>query len=1417
MDEQGGEDEFRRCSRSASGGWRCKERAMGGRRYCERHCLYSRQRNEIKKKKVASGCIGVPQKRTKQRKKPEGDLENGVVVGGVVGNGAKGLFGDHDGGTHAVEEFAGLYGEGNDGGLHVALGCESFRLWGEEEGQHVHVHGFGGGFGTLGQVEGRVQCQPWRNGNAGGVFDDVQGGHASRAGVHVCENDFLELTSEGVEGLMVEADFDSLYDQGCEEDVIFVGSDIAMPDSAAPGAPGGTGIHGLGSENAYEFKGEEVVEYVGNPDGYCKVKGETFDGIDVPGSKDKHVHTNCKGQTVTGNNKAGKNGMNSVTVLGSVFKIIDEGEVLDEIVRPMKSDRPKDSTGKCSVANLESVSKVGEESAGLIDIRGTNKCGRRKSSKKVSSAIVLESERSVFSVEEEKAGDEVAGLGEMLRRPKKRGRQKGLNRMSNVTVLEEGEADDEEACLGEIVRPKKLGRPKGSTNRMSMMTVLESERPLLSVEEGKAGVEDAGLGEIVRPKKRGRPKGSRNEKFVLHVSDNVVVKFAGTRTLGRPIGSRGRPKGSRGRNKSVVLVGNQVVGEIAGPRKRGRPKGSKNKMNNIVEIDNKVEVENEVAGSGEIAGRKKHGRPKGSTKIKKNALEVNNEFAGDGEVRGLKKYGQPEGSKKWCTGVCTSSNEVAVEIARQDVENKMSSNLCQNVLDELASLNNKYGPSMSTRSDKKSFVFQGQMYPEMSSYNHVKGDDGSTSGLEKEKGTPREPVKEIENNKITWSIVKRGRPKGSRNKVKLAGQDMASEVVLADIVLCPADLGTVATCAIGEENIGSFPKISGSAKCVDGDDKYCVKPKHGRPKGSKNMVREAGNNFDKGQKTHSMPKNSNRKEKESAYQFDSLIESHGPVVDKEGKISAESASRSDISQQKKNYSQQKSFRSTRQTIKQSQSWGLKEQTPAGVNIVDENESDGVTQRSTIYVTKQPLQNQNITRFSKVLSRIKPQKQVLEECVSMLEDQVKEVKKSDFLLEFSEDPGNENAKRTGLTGRTNYDQKRRSERLKALLIDGKNFQGVGGEEAIYHGLESKVLLSDTEARTLRCHQCWRKSKSGVVICIQCKRKRYCYECIGKWYPDKTREEIETACPFCLGNCNCRLCLKEDISVVAGTGEADTDVKLQKLFYLLDKILPLLHSIQREQISELEIESNMLGSHLLEEEVVQSLIDDDERVYCDNCNTSIANFHRSCPNPNCQYDLCLTCCMELRNEFYCEEIPANGNEGTDDTPPVTFWRAEINGGIPCPPKARGGCGSTILSLRRLFKANWVDKLIKNAEELTFKYKPPNIDLSLGCPICHRFEEEAGQNSVRKAASRDINHGNFLYCPDAVNMGDTEFQHFQRHWMRGEPVIVRNLSQKGSGLSWHPMVMWRAFMGAKKILKDEATTFKAIDCLDWCEVHA
>lgn len=180
--------------------------------------------------------------------------------------------------------------------------------------------------------------------------------------------------------------------------------------------------------------------------------------------------------------------------------------------------------------------------------------------------------------------------------------------------------------------------------------------------------------------------------------------------------------------------------------------------------------------------------------------------------------------------------------------------------------------------------------------------------------------------------------------------------------------------------------------------------------------------------------------------------------------------------------------------------------------------------------------------------------------------------------------------------------------------------------------------------------------------------------------------------------------------------------------------------------------------------------------------------------------------------------NGTGRASGLQDLPEWTVKSDGSIHCPPKERGGCGSGLLELRQIFDANMVNELIKSADEIISMYRLPDIDFSQECALCSATSSVPDGNNhlkVRQAAFRANNRDNFLYCPNAVDLGDGDFEHFQVHWRKGEPVIVRNVLAKASGLSWEPMVMCRAFRSAREKLKEETICVKAIDCLDWCEV--
>jgi len=243
--------------------------------------------------------------------------------------------------------------------------------------------------------------------------------------------------------------------------------------------------------------------------------------------------------------------------------------------------------------------------------------------------------------------------------------------------------------------------------------------------------------------------------------------------------------------------------------------------------------------------------------------------------------------------------------------------------------------------------------------------------------------------------------------------------------------------------------------------------------------------------------------------------------------------------------------------------------------------------------------------------------------------------------------------------------------------------------------------------------------------------------------------------------------------------------------------------------------------------------------DCCKTSIIDLHRSCPC--CHYDLCLQCCWELRNgnpqgnkeEVIIEFIDHGSGylhginryvvkRAADPAPrkkPTTHdWKSLDDGRIPCPPPSMGGCGLGILELMHTRPLKTVSTLLANAQELLKVHKLEEDMREMPeqwCTCSDSVREGDGDKQLRKAASRESSNDNYLYCPHAIDIQPGDLKHFQWHWSKGEPVIVSDVLETTLGLSWEPMVMWRAFRQITHTKHGQLLDVAALNCLDWCEV--
>ncbi|KAM3313321.1 hypothetical protein ACQJBY_032747 [Aegilops geniculata] len=398
-----------------------------------------------------------------------------------------------------------------------------------------------------------------------------------------------------------------------------------------------------------------------------------------------------------------------------------------------------------------------------------------------------------------------------------------------------------------------------------------------------------------------------------------------------------------------------------------------------------------------------------------------------------------------------------------------------------------------------------------------------------------------------------------------------------------------------------------------------------------------------------------------------------------------------------------------------------------------------------------------------------------------------------------------------------------------------------------GRASVGLQGCAEVKT-SCHQCRRSV--NAVWCTSCDRRGYCGGCISRWYSDIAIDDIQKVCPACRGICNCKVCLQGDNLIKARVQEISVVDKLKYLHSILAYVLPVLKQIYSDQCFEIGVETRAYGPKM---DIIRAKMNSDEQMCCDFCKVPVFDYHRHCPR--CLYDLCLDCCRDIRRSQtnvvrgeYAESkgpvVETNKDSASDrarlepsaasvndklfpqpiDANDIGIrslfptWRVNNDGSITCGPHEAGGCGSSKLVLRRIFKINWIGKLVKSSQEMVNGCKAH--DLENGCSSCNdsRRLDSIGRHNfgLSKCSDSDGIDGNSVYSSVLENLKYEGIAHFRKHWINGEPVIIRNAFEPSLSSSWDPLSIWRGIQEIMDEKLDENAIVKAVDCSNQSEVH-
>ena len=192
-----------------------------------------------------------------------------------------------------------------------------------------------------------------------------------------------------------------------------------------------------------------------------------------------------------------------------------------------------------------------------------------------------------------------------------------------------------------------------------------------------------------------------------------------------------------------------------------------------------------------------------------------------------------------------------------------------------------------------------------------------------------------------------------------------------------------------------------------------------------------------------------------------------------------------------------------------------------------------------------------------------------------------------------------------------------------------------------------------------------------------------------------------------------------------------------------------------------------------------------------------------------------CVTSEDHFLNKKLICNGNSvAASSLPDWAYFNG--TGSVSCPPTEFGGCGDDLLDLRCVFPLDWIKEMEVSAEEIACSYEfPETLDKSSCCSLCPDTDHKTHAfKQLHEAALRQDSNDNHLFYPTILDISGDNLDHFQKHWGKGHPVVVRDVLQSTSNCSWDPLVMFCSYI-ERCITRFENNKDLLEACLDWFEV--